>query len=51
MPHGCVKEGWRVISASVPTELVQMIDSLGESLAHGTRSETLRFILTKYFED
>jgi len=51
MSHGCVREGWRVISASVPTEMVQMIDDLGKQLGHNTRSDTLRLMLAKYFED
>ena len=51
MPHGEVREGWFVISASVPLSLVRRVDDLGERLGHDTRSETLRLILSRYFEE
>ena len=51
MSHGKVKQGDRIIGASIPQELVKKIDGLGTVLGHDSRSETLRVILAQYFDN
>ena len=50
MSHGKVKQGDRIIGASVPQDLVKKIDGLQDTLGHESRSETLRVILSSYFD-
>ena len=51
MSHGRVKDGDLVISASIPISLVKKIDGLGAILGYDSRSETLRVILSFYFDN
>ena len=51
MSHGKVKEGDLVISASIPVSLLKKIDGLGAIWGHDSRSETLRVILSSYFDN
>ena len=48
--HGKVREGWFVVSASIPKVVVAKIYELGKKMMHQSRFDTIRMIFASFFK-